>query len=450
MILSFLSEDITPSQNQLETKRIKITAYTTIICIFLCTVFGAGFFMYNIFPLNFIFAFFAVVHFSTWRICMAGFSRVAKIVLYFSLLLQVLSMSASLGSEMDLKVFYIPIAIIPFIIFGKNERPLFNISILFTLLNIAIIYSLDKYNLSLPAPNISLGVNQWINTAFNLTAIFCMIFLANLFLSLSELGETLLFEKSNQLKEQQRQLSAQNRELENTKSELERLNSVKDRLLSILSHDLKSPINNIQAITELILEEKIQKEEIKAVALKFKESSIHTKQLLDNLVNWSSTHLTNHSPDPKNISLKELIDNVFHYTGYLAKNKNVKLTNSIDANAIAWCDYDMMEITFRNLILNAIKFSHSGQEVIAYTSDKISKIQITIEDHGIGIPDAMLNQIFEPNISKTRLGTNAEKGSGIGLLLCKQLINANDGNIFVYSTPGIMTTFSVELPIWKN
>jgi len=450
MILSFLSEDIAPNQNQLETKRIKITAYTTIICIFLCVVFGAGFFIYNIFPLNFIFAFFAVVHFSTWRICMAGFSRVAKIVLYFSLLLQVLSMSASLGSEMDLKVFYIPIAIIPFIIFGKNERPLFNISILFTLLNIAIIYSLDKYNLSLPAPNISVNVNQWINTAFNLTAIFCMIFLANLFLSLSELGETLLFEKSNQLKEQQKQLSAKNRELENTKSELERLNSVKDRLLSILSHDLKSPINNIQAITELILEEKIKKEEIKAVALKFKESSIHTKQLLDNLVNWSSTHLTNHSPDPKSICLKELIDNVFHYTGYLAKNKNVKLTNSIDANTLAWCDYDMMEITFRNLILNAIKFSHHGQEVIAYASDINNKVQVTIEDHGIGIPNTMLNQLFEPNISKTRLGTNSEKGSGIGLLLCKQLINANDGNIFVYSTPGIMTTFSVELPTCKD
>lgn len=92
--------------------------------------------------------------------------------------------------------------------------------------------------------------------------------------------------------------------------------------------------------------------------------------------------------------MKELIDNVFHYTGYLAINKNVKLTNSITANTFAWCDYDMMEITFRNLILNAIKFSHSGQEVIVYASDKNNKIQITIEDHGIGIPDALLNQLL--------------------------------------------------------
>jgi two-component system sensor histidine kinase/response regulator len=450
MAFSILSEDITTDQHQLDTKRIKITAYTAVICIFLCVLFGAVFFTFNIFPLNFIFAFFAVVHFSTWRICVAGFSRVAKIVLYFSLLLQVVTMSVSLGSEIDLKVFYIPIAIIPFIIFGKNERPLFNLSILFTLLNIALIYSLDKYDISLPAPNISANINSWINTAFNLTAIFCMIFLANLFLSLSELGETLLLEKSNQLKEKQQQLSEQNQELEKTKSELERLNSVKDRLLSILSHDLKSPINNIQAITELILEEKIQIEEIKAVALKFKESSIHTKQLLDNLVNWSSTHLTSHEPHPRRICMKELIDNVFHYTDYLAKNKSIKLINSIEPDTFAWCDYDMMDITFRNIILNAIKFSHPRGEVAAYATVNNKHIRITIEDHGIGIPHTMLNQLFEPNISKTRLGTNAEKGSGIGLLLCKQLINANDGQIYVYSTPGIITTFSVELPVCED
>jgi signal transduction histidine kinase len=437
MDFKFFNNGVHEGYNQIESKRIVIANYTIIISFLLSIFFGLVFFIENIKPLNYIFLGFTIIHFFNWRINFYGYNRVAKVILYFSLLLQVLLMSMNIGKSVDLKVFYIPIAIIPFLVFGKKEKLLFYISLVFTVLNIACIYTFDKLYITFATTN-SLSSSQLINNAFNLTALFCMIFLAFLFLSLSELGETLLLVKN-------KQLHIQKEQLELNKSELERLNGLKDRLLSILSHDLRNPFDNISSLTDLILDNSLTKEEIQIIAIKHKESTILTRQLLENLLAWSHSQLADGEVRMSKVYIRALLEKIQSQLSYIIINKNLTVDIQVDYKTCVYADPDMLEIIFRNLIMNAIKFSHKDQKIVIYSKSDKDKIFIIVEDYGIGIPEEIMKGLFEINLGKIRYGTKLEKGSGIGLHICKQLTEANNGKIYVESEVGAATKFTLEL-----
>lgn len=437
MDFKVFNSGVDESHSQMESKRIVIANYTIILSFFLSLFFGLAFFIQNIKPLNYIFFSFTVIHFLSWRLNCHGYTRTAKVTLYFSLLFQVLLMSMNLGKSVEVKVFYIPIAIIPFIVFGKKEKVLFYISIVFTVINIACIYTFDELYIFFENNN-SLASNQWINNGFNLTALFCMIFLAFLFLSLSELGETLLLVKNKQLETQKEQL-------ELNKSELERLNGLKDRLLSILSHDLRNPFDKIASVTDLILDNSLTKDEIKTIAVKHKESTILTRQLLENLLAWSHAQIKDGEVRLTKVYIRVLLEKIQSQLSYIITNKNLTLDIQVDDKTCVYADPDMLEIIFRNLIMNAVKFSHKDQDIVIYTKTVRDKISIVVEDYGIGIPKEIMKGLFEINLGKIRYGTKLEKGSGIGLHICKQLTEANNGKIYVESEVGAVTKFTLEL-----
>ena len=257
-------------------------------------------------------------------------------------------------------------------------------------------------------------------------------------MSITELGETVSIEKTVLLEQQ-------NIELENRRHEQEKLNIVKDRFLSIIAHDLKSPIHNLQGISDLILQNTLSRTESEFIINRFKISAKNTSDMLDNLLLWCTSELTNAVKKSEQIYIKYFIDKIFEQISYRATQKKIVLLNFIDEDMVIKNDPYALEIVMRNILLNAIKFSHPGQEIFVRSEVIHNAIKIHVVDHGIGIPPAILEVLFDADISKSRSGTQNEKGFGLGLTLCKQLLEKNKGTISAESVPDQVTTLTITL-----
>ncbi len=434
----FFDRGISVHDSQLNAKRIVLTNSTLALTIYICWFFCCIEYVYDIYPINYIFLFYGCIYVLAWWLNRPGKNTLSKTLTYFGVLTHTIALSIALGPRVDFKSFYIPISIIPFLIFNKKERILFFISLAATLINIVAMYTLDlnDYSSLYPFPD---EMYTLLNHTFNIICICCMIILAYLFMSITELGEELLLEKTTLLEKQ-------NIELEKRRKEQEKLNHVKDRLLSIIAHDLKNPIHNLQGISDLILQNSLSREESEFIIKKFKASAQNTSQMLDNLLTWSSAELNKAQKYPEKITLKHFIEGLFEQVEYRASQKEINLINAIQEKIIITTDRNALEIVLRNVVLNAIKFSYSGQNITVQAEEKNGMINIQVIDHGIGIPEAILHKLFEADTNKSRHGTQKEKGFGLGLMLCKQLVEQNEGTIRVTSIPGQITTLSIEYP----
>jgi len=427
----FFSKGVLQTHNSIEAKRIVICNITNVLTISICIVMGTTLSIISFYPLNLVFIIAGICYLITHRILAAGYTSAAKAMLFYVILAHTLCMSIILGKHADVKNFYIPIAILPFLFFGQKEKELFYLSVILSIVNIILVYSTQQ---SYTSPiHYSDETYQSINSVINLISISCMITLSFLFLQLTESGE--------------KELLKLNAELKLAKEEQERMNVLKDHLFGIISHDLRSPINVIHGLTDLIINNQLTKEEENMLAERLKQSADNTNQLLDNLLNWSELQIKNSTQLSKSeaVKIKNLIADVFEQLESKATEKNIKLINNIDDAICIQCDKGMLEIVIRNLITNAIKFSYSDQRVIVGAEKKNEKTEIRVEDNGIGIPKELMDKLFTKDKTISREGTFKEKGSGIGLLLCKHLIESNGGKISATSTPRKQTIFTLEL-----
>jgi len=433
----FFNRGIGEDYSQLNAKRIMLTNTTIGLCLIICYSFTFTQSVYNIYPFNIIFTVFGIVYLLAWWINKPNKNSRAKVMVFFTVLTHTIVLSLTLGPKVDFKSFYIPISIIPFLIFNKNERALFYISLGAALLNIVFLYTIDipsDFILS----SFSAEACYTLNHTFNIICISCMIILAFLFMSITELGEELLIEKTSLLENQ-------NVELEKRRNEQEKLNHVKDRLLSIIAHDLKSPIHNLQGISDLILQNSLSREESEFIINRFKSSAQNTSQMLDNLLVWCSSELNNTNKKTSVINLHDFIDTITQQISYRATQKDITTLNVTHSNINIETNPNTLEIVLRNILLNAIKFSHPGQEVTIRSEETDDQVKVHIIDHGIGIPTEILHKLFEADTSKSRYGTQKEKGFGLGLMLSKQLLEENNGSISANSIPDQMTTLTITL-----
>ena len=213
---------------------------------------------------------------------------------------------------------------------------------------------------------------------------------------------------------------------------IEKLNKTKDRLLSIISHDLRSPFNSIIGFSYLLLESKGLSKKQQKYSEIIQECSNSTLNLLDNLLYWSKSQMNSIEPNFKRHNLNKIINEVLENLQIVALQKGIKLNNNIDKDVHVLVDINLIEIVFRNLISNAIKFSNKNSS-IDVSSNKLSDefLKISIKDYGIGMDKNTLKTIFNENTS--RLGTNKEKGSGLGLLLCQEFVTIHNGKIWFES-----------------
>ncbi|WP_219006861.1 tetratricopeptide repeat-containing sensor histidine kinase [Aquimarina litoralis] len=226
--------------------------------------------------------------------------------------------------------------------------------------------------------------------------------------------------------------------------ELNESNQVKNKLFSIISHDLKNEIHGLESSLNLMKEDIISAEEFKEIVPLLANRTHQTSILLNNLLNWSKSQMKELNPKPVKFDITEVISNKFTFFRPKAEKKDIQLINKLDQTMI-FADKDMFGIVAQNLIANAIKFCNPGDSIALVSREKEDHYEICFEDTGVGIDPANLNKLFAEDTFTTN-GTENETGTGLGLRICKELIELNKGRIQVESILGKGSTFCVQLP----
>jgi signal transduction histidine kinase len=244
---------------------------------------------------------------------------------------------------------------------------------------------------------------------------------------------------------QNMKLGLLNDEISAQKKDLEALNQVKDKLFSIISHELKSPLNSLKGTLSLIMTNAISVEELKKLSSDISDKINSLSIFLDNLLNWAKSQMEGIEAQPVTIRIKSLVDENLELIRYQAEKKEIDIHADVPESIEAYSDEEMTRLAIRNILTNAIKFTRRGGSVSILASTEDQYTTITISDTGIGMSEDKLTSLFTayPGVSK---GTNNELGTGLGLMLTKSFVEMNNGQIKVESTAGSGTTFRLYLP----
>jgi PAS domain S-box-containing protein len=237
--------------------------------------------------------------------------------------------------------------------------------------------------------------------------------------------------------------------LKESEAELKELNAKKDKLFSIIGHDLRNPLHNILGLSE-ILKEKFNDsgdEETEKYLNFINSSAKNTFILLENLLNWAKSETNQLIFNPKNLIFSDVISEIIELEKSLAKTKNISLNYFSLVDIIVYADENMLKTILRNLISNAMKFTAFGGYIRVFAVSKQDHVEITISDDGIGMNKEKIKGLFHIYSNTTTLGTSNEKGSGLGLILCKEFVEKHKGKIWVESENGC--DFKFTLP-FKN
>ena len=255
--------------------------------------------------------------------------------------------------------------------------------------------------------------------------------------------------KSKVQQKQNMQLQSINLKLIASENKLKSLNSVKDKFFSIISHDLKGPLHTLTGFLQILIKytSTFTEAELKEFAESMDGSVKRLLTMLENLLQWSRSQTGSIEHKPQNIHLKNLLDENVNLFKETAKNKNISLVLEIDGEIHVRADKNMLDFILRNLLSNALKFTRSGGEVKIYAGPgREDFTQIIVRDNGVGISSEDMKKIFQPDIHFSTPGTGKEKGTGFGLLLCKDFVEKNGGEISIESVPGIGTDLKFTVP----
>lgn len=230
---------------------------------------------------------------------------------------------------------------------------------------------------------------------------------------------------------------------------LRALNSEKDKLFSIIAHDLRSPISAFLSLTNLFIDDSqdMSRDEIREIALSMNRSAESLSGLLDNLLQWSRMQRNEVKIRPEALDVRLLIERNLQIYSEAILNKQLTVETTIHGIPKVFADENMLNTTLRNLISNAIKFTQKGGKVtISAWMEEDGIVSITVSDTGIGMSQEMLNTLFTIDSHNSRPGTDGEPSSGLGLILCKDFTERNNGKLLVSSTPGKGSVFKLLLP----
>ena len=239
-------------------------------------------------------------------------------------------------------------------------------------------------------------------------------------------------------------------EIRESQKALKDLNATKDKFFSIIAHDLRGPIGSLNSFLDLFTqgEYKLSDEEMKTNLEVMKVASNKTYELLENLLTWSRSQMDDIAFEPKLNNLKDLVDlNISLFT-HVAQRKEIQLISNVNSDILFVFDYDMMNTVFRNLINNALKFTHTRGVIIISARIAENNVVVTVEDTGVGMPPEVCDRIFNVSSQITsRSGTSGEIGTGLGLILCKEFVEKHGGTISVKSELGKGSSFTFTIPV---
>lgn len=236
--------------------------------------------------------------------------------------------------------------------------------------------------------------------------------------------------------------------IKHSEGQLKALNATKDKLFSIIAHDLRTPFNGIVGFSELLMHnsQTLDVKEINHYASLIHISAQNTLKLLDNLLNWARLQQDAYMFSPKRLLLYEAVEQALLVPGQMAEQKSISLMNQVEHNRIVVADEQMLNVLLRNLISNAIKFSHPGSEVKVRCKTTESRTEVSVIDQGVGIDPLRIQGLFDISSSVSTRGTANESGTGLGLALCKDIVTRHHGQIWVESSKDAGSCFTFSLP----
>jgi PAS domain S-box-containing protein len=232
-----------------------------------------------------------------------------------------------------------------------------------------------------------------------------------------------------------------------TNEELNALNTTKDKFFSIIAHDLRSPFQSLLGFSETLATEidVMSNEEIALFSKGLNDDLRNIYGLLDNLLQWSMIQRNMLEHNPVNLNLYDVVNKIIGISNQSAKEKNISIVNNIEKETLVYADSVMLRSVIQNLIINAIKFTRPEGQIIVSSIEKSRLIEVSVEDTGIGIDPKLILGLFSFDTIFTTNGTAGEKGTGLGLPLCKEFVERNEGKLWVESEPGKGSKFVFTL-----
>lgn len=256
--------------------------------------------------------------------------------------------------------------------------------------------------------------------------------------------------RTNQmLAERNLQISNAIQQLSESENELQKLNKSKDRIFSVVAHDLRNPVAAVTGFSELLYDnfEQFPVETQKEYLLQILQGTQRIQSLLENLLIWARAQMKAVKYEPEPIRVKNLVDDCIKEMKANLDSKKVSCLAKVDKKCLIHADRAMIHTVVRNLIMNAIKFSFPGGKIRISSKMNGNLCNLTISDDGIGIQPEIQEKLFNANEVVSTPGTTGESGSGLGLVICKEFLERNEGSIRVESEPGNGASFIVNLPV---
>ena len=247
-------------------------------------------------------------------------------------------------------------------------------------------------------------------------------------------------------------LKIRTREIEQSREELENLNRKKDLIFSILSHDLRSPLTTLKGFLGLLIDhaDALSTEDLQRYATNIRNSVTTSLDLIDNTLFWSLSQTGNIQCVPTDVQLAPLFEKIKGLYQLTAEKKHLTLHFPSTNGLAVFADENMLYVLLRNLVSNAIKFTPEMNTIRVDASDNGEEVSVSVKDSGIGMTPDEINKIFLFDNPMVKKGTSSEKGTGLGLILCKKFVELNKGKLLIESKVGVGSVFTVVLPISKS
>lgn len=335
--------------------------------------------------------------------------------------------------------FYLLIVIAMVLTVMKKGMAVKIISVVDCLLFILLFRYGNNYTFFDPFPKEQYFINIF------LWVVFYVIFFSY-FRTLNTSHQAKIENRNKQLQLQQIRLLNQTQQLELNNKQLEILNSTRKKLFSIVAHDVRTPISGLKTSLDLLNENMLSKDDFMELS---KELSSRLNQLhssLDNLLKWSNSQTAGIGTQKKKTSLEPLLAETLGFLQYNLVNKDIQVNIIGDGNAMIEADPDHIKLVMRNLISNAIKFSYAGSKIDVAIEKTGTFVHFSVTDHGVGMKEDAVKEIFTPTNIASSMGTSNEKGTGMGLKISKEFAEKNGGNIVASCTTDAGCKFTLILP----
>ncbi len=254
-------------------------------------------------------------------------------------------------------------------------------------------------------------------------------------------------ERTIEINKQKEELKFQKQKLEIQAESLAQMIFTKDKIFAVLGHDLRSPINSLMELIQLLTDKSINTHVLLMYIDRLKTNVRQVHFTLNNVLLWAKGQMHGLEINPQLLSLNSMVESNYNFVQEIAFAKRIELVNAVREDLTVWADSDHVDMVLRNLLSNALKFTAEEGKITVEAALKGNLCEISVKDTGMGMAREHIEKLFNPNGNFTTKGTHGERGTGLGLAICQEILELNEGKIWIESKIGIGTAVYFTLPL---